>query len=567
MHIQKLFSRAGLLALSVPMFFTSCGPELNELEIPPLEGYKIGIPLINGDSEIGFRDLLSEEDLKDLQTDPVTGDLFFTFEDSFDIASSDDLAQAFGSVDEDDFYSVTFSDPLNGVELPVVQDYSFGFVTDQSNCSGQYACISLSNGLKDDIVVSYLRFDRGGLEVEFRANAGDIMSLTLTGVESENGTTINESMLVQNTGINRIVLDLENVALDLNNSIPVLTISLKDQNDSPTGRITGVQLTPTNSADRIRLRFGSALTAEIDVPREEIDTDYLSDIFPEEAQINFKSPTVEFTFNNPTGAGITIDLGQNGGIYGENSSGERSPLEFNVDSADAIAGASSCSQVITVLPATSFDEQKVTNVFACETADLLNIRPVKIAYAGQARYNLAAGEEVLFSKGAEVKAYFMAKIPLYLGFTNMAYESGSTTDFDFNSEIQAITSAVLRSKVTNGLPIEGSLKLTTKTSENGAATSEIYIDGGNSSNKLIKAASTSTDGIVTGPSENYLETDLTEDQVRAILNAGYVDISFELAADADPSTTTPEPVQITADQKMRFEMGILLEGTIDLETE
>ncbi|KXX72061.1 hypothetical protein [Flammeovirga sp. SJP92] len=564
MYIQKLFSRAGLLALAVAMIFTSCGPDINELVIPPLENYKIGIPLINGNSGVGFRDLLSEEDLEDLQTDPVTGDLYFTFEDSFDIASTNDLVQAFGSASEDDFFSIDFPDPIP-TEIPFLTPISVGFSADVSGgCEGANYCIPLGNDIQDDVTISYLRFERGGLQVDYRATPGDKVVLSISGIESDQGTSITVSETVTSFSTSTITLPLTNVALSLMGNTPTLSISITDADGDPTGFISGVQLTPTNTADRVKLLFGSQQTASLDIPMEEIDTDYLSDVFPEDAQINFKSPTVQFRFNNPIGAGISIDLSENGGIYGENKSGVRAPLNFNSDSTDAIEGTS-CSQLINVNPATSFDEVEVTNVFACETADLLNIRPVKIAYAGEASYNLQSGDEVLFSKGAEVKAYFAARIPLYLGFTDMAFESGSTVDFDLTSEIQSINSAILRSEVTNGLPIEGTLKLTTKTSENGTVTSEIFINGGNDNNKLILAAETSADGIVTGPSTNYLETDLTEDQVRAILNAGYVDISFELAADADPSTATPEPVQITADQKMTIEMGILLEGTIDID--
>ncbi|MBD0400395.1 hypothetical protein [Flammeovirga sp. EKP202] len=564
---KKLFSRSGLLALAVPMFFTSCGPEIGELEVPPLEGYKIGIPLINSDSEIGFRDLLSEEDLEDLQTDPVTGDIFFAFEDSFDIASTNDLVQAFGSASEDDFFSINFPNPIP-TEIPFLTPISVGFTADATgNCNGASYCIPLANDIQDDVAISYLRFERGGLQVEYRASIGDVITLSMTGVETaQNTNTITVTETVNTTQTTFITLPLSNVALDLVNSTPTLSISIEDGGGNPTGFISGIELTPTNTADRVKLLFGSALTASLDIPNEEIDTDYLSDIFPEEAQINFKSPTVQFRFNNPIGAGIKIDLGKNGGIYGENISGETAPLSFNLDSASAIEG-NSCSQAIDVQAATDFDQIEVTNVFACQTAELLNIRPIKLSYAGEASYDLQPGDEVLFAKGAEVKAYFSATIPLYLGFTNMVYESGADADFDFNSEIEAITSAILRSEVTNGLPIGGTLKLTTKESENGRVTSEIFINGGNNENKLIKAAPTTTEGIVTGSSTNYLETNLSEDQVRAILNAGYVDISFELSADADSTTDTPDPVQITTEQTMRFEMGILLEGTINFESE
>ena len=577
MHKRNLLIRSGILGILISALFTSCGPEFNELEIPPIENYKIGLPLIDGDGSVGFMDLLSDEDLEQLQTDPTTGELYFAFEDSFDIASTDELVQAFGSSSEDDFFSINFPDPINSVpggRLPVIDDVSVAFTMDASGtCDEADFCIALANDVEDEVAISYIRFERGGLQVTYTGNRGDRITLEMTGVESPNGDTISETQTVTFSGNNQVItLDLTNVALNLMEATPTVSISLVDTDGNPTGFITGIEMTPTNTADRLKLRFGQVKEAVIDIPSEEIDTDYLSDIFPEDAVINFKSPTVEFRFNNPVGAGISIDLSENNsvspakrGIFGENAQGERSLLTFTDDEADALEGVS-CSQIIDVLGATDFDQPVQTSVYVCESADLLNIRPVKIAYDGQARYSLGVGDEVLFSKGDEVKAYFTAKVPLYIGFTNMVYESGSSLDFEFTSEAEEINKATLRSQVTNSLPIGGSLKLITKETENGDPTAEILINGGNDS-KLIVAAKTSADGKVTESSVNYLETELTEEQVRAILNAGYLDVAFELEADADATTSEPEPVQITTDQTMTFEMGLFLEGTINFESE
>lgn len=573
MFKNNLLIRSGILGIVLSAFFTSCGPEFNELEIPPIENYKLGLPFINGDSSVGFADLLSDEDLENLMTDPNTGGLFFSFEDSFDIASTEELVQAFGSDDatEESFFNINFPDPIPGVpggQLPLNSPVTLPFSTTGDGCTPANPCIVMRNDTNEgEIALSYMRFERGGLQVTYNANDGDVIRVEMRNVRNGNETTVfvEQTFSAPNTE-QQVVLDLAGVELELTNAAsPVqLYVSLTNSSGgSTTGNITGIEMTSGNSTDRVKLLFLQPKNAVVDVPTETIDTDYLSNIFPEDATLKFAEPSIVFTFNNPLGADIAIDLSENAptkkGIYGVNIDGVESPMTFSSDEAET-----SCSAVIDVTEATTFEAPAETDVYTCNADELLNIRPINIVYDGEARYSLAQDDEVLFAKGAEVKAYFTVKIPLKLGFSNMTFESGSSVDLSFASEVDTINSAVLRSEVINSLPIGGTLKLILKDSEEGEVLAEVIVRDENS-DKLIEAAKTTADGEVTEASVNKLATTLTEEEVRALLNAGYLDMSFELSADADTDTPDLQPVQIEADQRMTFIMGILINGTIQLD--
>lgn len=568
-----LLKHKSILIIFLAMFFTSCGPELNEIEIPPIENYKAGIPLFDGG--VGFQDLLSEDDLEMLQTDPNTGGLFFSIQDSIDIASTEEIVKAFGSTSEEDFFSLQFPNPLEGGSIPGSANTTVAFTIDEMGaCSQADFCISLANDIEDAVAISYLKFKRGGLQVDYTAQRGDVITLTMDNVEASDGATsisISETASFDGTQP-PVTLDLTSVILDLNNT-PILTLSLTDAQGTPSGTISRIQLTPTNSAEHLKMIFLSGRDAIIDVPTDQINTDYLSDIFPEDAEVVFSSPTISFNFVNPIGANVNVDLGPNSstnppknGINAVNNDGLTLPITFSSDSLNSLSGTN-CSQVINVMGTVDFNTVTETKVYVCETDDLLNTRPTQIVYDGVASYGITANQEVLFSAGAEVKAYFDVKIPLHIGFSNLSYSSGSELDLNFTSELEKISKAIIRSEITNTLPMGGSLKLTVKESENGATTAEIYLNGNQDGQDLIKAATTDPDGTNAKEVVNYLETSLTEGEIRAVLNAGYLDMSFILKADADPNTTTPEPVVITMDQSMYFKMGIFLESTIKLDLE
>ncbi|AZQ61348.1 hypothetical protein EI427_03650 [Flammeovirga pectinis] len=565
MNFKNLYPRKYLSFALLSSTLLACGPKLDEIIIPPLEDYAVGIPILNGD--VGFKQLLSQQDVDNVVVENDT--IFFSFTDTMEVASTDDIVKAFGSTNTDDFFSIDFPNPITGVSVPFpAGGVSLGFTTDPSNCAGADYCIELQNEIAS---VSYLRFEEGNMIVEYSGNAGDQFTMSLSNVlRNGTSTTLTETntILASSAGADiRTAIDLASIEFDMSQT-PTLTLTLVDGSGTASGSLSSISLSRSNATDRLKLLFPSGLSdASFDIPNETVDTDYLSDIFPAGADIAFANPTINFQFNNPIGATVGLDLGSGstGGMIAitENST---IPVSFNSNKNDAdnVVG---CSQVINVSPAVDFDDPTITSKFMCDAGAILSARPTQIQFGGQASYDVPPGSEIFFSNEDHVQAVFSTRLPLHIGFTGMTYNSGSSMDLDFSSEIQDINVATLRTQVNNRLPISGSMILTTKTSENGSITAVIPVNGGQLGNSLIEAATTDANGENAQETENYLETSLTQEQVQAILNAGYIDIAFGLQADADTTNSTLDPVLILDSQTMTLEMGLLLNATIDPDSE
>ncbi|NLR90295.1 hypothetical protein [Flammeovirga agarivorans] len=567
MKKNNLSSRSFSSAILITslMLSTSCGPEIDEIVVPPIEDYSIGIPILNGG--LGFSDLLTEEQMEDVT---INGDtMSFSFADTLEIATTEDLVQAFGSSSTDDFFSVDFPDPIDGLggSVPIpAEGVTLQFAKDASDCTPSVLpCIELTNDVAD-ATVSYIRYMSGNLVVGYNSlGVNETFNLVLSNITTSTGQSS-----ISATGVNGLAqIDLTGVEFEMSET-PTVTMNVTNSSGTPvaSGNLSRITFSSDNEADRVKLFFPNGMAdAGFDIPIEDIDTDYLSDIFPEGAQLTFRDPIISFDFDNPLGTAVQFDLSeaQNGGVVAIVGSDEI-PVSFTESAADT-GNVSSCSQIIDVVPATDFEQPSNTLRYMCDAGNILSQRPTIVRFTGAATYEINNGDEIFFSNNDKVTAIFSTKIPIYMGFTGMNFTSGSDLDLDFNSEIEEINTAVLRSQVNNGIPIDGTLKFVMKESEFGIATDSIIVNGGVEGANLIQSAEVNSDGVVIGESEQYLETPLNEGQVRALLNAGYLDISFGLKADANPDTEVPEPVFISNSQSMDIKMGMLLNGTINFESD
>ncbi|OHX66226.1 hypothetical protein NH26_07610 [Flammeovirga pacifica] len=536
----------------------ACGPTLDEIVVPPIENYKVGVPILDGD--ISFTDLIPEDELSDLEIADDSS-MYFEFDTAIVIATTDDLVGAFGSGGTDDFFSVDFPNPITGVSLPIPsQGVTLKFTSDASTCtSTPLPCVELQNDVSQ---VSYIRFMQGTMDVDYNVNAGETFTMVLSNITGPNGET--SLTVTQGSSQTSASISLVNVEFQLSDT-PTLTMSVTDASGNPSssGTLTDIGMSTDNNADRLRVLFPSGLSsAGFDIPQESIETDYLTEIFPDGAEITFQDPLINFDFDNPIGTGVSIDLSVNGGVEAVTPNGNL-PLSFTGSIADT-GTVSQCSQIITVAAATDFDNAARTNKFMCNASNIMSNRPTEMRFAGRANYNVGAGDEVFFTNDDSVKAYFTTRIPLHIGFSGMTYTSGSDLNLDFSSELDDVNSAILRSKVDNGLPVDGTLKFYIKNRERGRTIDSIIVNGNQDGQQVIKSAIVDDNGVVIESKEQYLETQLTGDQVRTLLNAGYLDISFDLVGDADSTTDYPDPVLIKKNQRMNLQMGLLLDATVDL---
>ncbi|MBB3697820.1 hypothetical protein KMW28_06485 [Flammeovirga yaeyamensis] len=554
----KLF----IVLITAFLSLNSCGPTLDEIVVPPIDNYKIGVPILDGD--ITFTDLIPDEETEDIRVADDSS-MYFQFDTSIVVATTEDLVGAFGSGGTDDFFSVSFPNPVSGVPVPVPTDgLTLKFTSDAGSCtSTPLPCVELQNDVSQ---VTYIRFMQGSIDVDYSVNAGEQFVLELRNIIASDGSTT-----VRTTGTSSessASIDLTDVEFVLT-STPTLYMGVLTSGGqaSANGTVSSIAMSSDNSADRLRLIFPSGLgSAGFDIPQESIETDYLGDIFPEGADVTFQDPVINFDFDNPLGTSVSMDLSQNGGVNavsGNSFSPQLQPLSFAGSIADT-GTVSQCTQQIDVAAASDFDTPARTNKFMCNAASVMSNRPTEMRFAGRASYNIQAGDEVFFSNTDSVKAYFTTRIPLHIGFTGMDYTSGSDLSLDFSSELDQVNTAILRSKVDNGLPVDGTLKFYIRNRERGLVQDSIVVDGNQDGTQVIKSAAVDDNGVVTGNTEQYLETHLTTDQVRSLLNAGYLDISFSLVGDADSTTAYPDPVLIKKNQRMNIQMGLLLDATVDL---
>ncbi|OHX64373.1 hypothetical protein [Flammeovirga pacifica] len=545
---QSNFTKSLFLSI-VPIFLTfSCNTDINldDLETAPIDDFHIGLPLVKG--KVKFLDFLSEDQKDDINVDE-DNNIYFEFSQDVEIASTSQIVTAFGGSSPESFFKVNFDKNFSSDVLIPSTGINFEIVKNISDCSS-INCLPISNEIGD---VTKLKFSKGALEVHFKGNVGGYLSLSLSATGIDGDETITSKSYVQDPSKFEVAtLPLVDIWIN-NENKPELTIQYFDVNSTPQeAYINEIDMSDDNEIDELEIFFKDGKTADpVTIPYEEIQLDFLSDIFDENVEIKFKETEISLNLENPIGATGIVDMTDNAKTV--NSDGSEMMLFFNDD-----AGK---TQILNIEAASGFNTSYALYKKVYQSDQLLSARPTKATFTGKVHYVVPPGQSCQFSHDDKVVATIKGKAPLYIGFDNYISTNKTDVNLDAGINIIELKSAELRTEMNNEIPIGGEFIIHVL-DEDDNISATINVDG-NDNKKSILAATTDSDGENAQYTPNYLTTMLNMEQVDALLKATAVEISFVMKADGNPDTSELEPVRITYNQELEIISGIYINASIN----
>ncbi|ANQ52319.1 hypothetical protein MY04_4984 [Flammeovirga sp. MY04] len=546
------FLRFKTIAVALIVILFGCGPEVDfsNLKTAPIEDYHVGLPLVNG--KINFLDFLKEDQKENIKTDEE-GHIYFEFTDDIEVANVEDIVEAFGGTNSNNFFKVNFDYSLPTEVLFPQEGISFEFTEDPSNCvSGN--CLTISNEIGN---VSKLEFDKGNLEVLFKGTAGGYITLTLSGSGLNGDETITNTTYVSSPNtLETATLPLEGVWIN-NEKSPTLKIQYFNSNQqAASAYYKEIDFSDDNEIARLEIFFKDGKSVDpVTIPEEQIELNYLKDIFDNGTKVVFGETQISFSFENPIGATGHIDLtDQLKAVMKDNST---LPVYFSssLDNTEK-------TQILNVERAIDFTTPYVVEEYVYESDDILSEQPKHVSLTGLIQYYVAPGEKVQFSREDLITTHVYGKVPLYVGFNQYVHRSKTNAELDFGIEVLELHKAILRSEMNNEIAVSGNLSLLVYTESDVFPEAVIRIDG-NDDQTSILPATTDNEGKNASITKNYLETSLTIEQVSALLKSSSIEVVFEMTADADPSTDTLEPVEIKENQSLELISGLYINASID----